>query len=184
MPFLTFYTPTYKRPKLLADCIASVQAQSDQDYEHLIIPDFVGIGIAGVFGAVPEHTDDIMGKYVYFLQDDDVIVDEDFVKGLKEFTLFCNYPPVIIARNIKGRMNLPTLWRSEPIKGTIDLGSYIIRADIFKMHADKFGHRYEGDYDFIHHLWDVGLQFEWWDNLIARAQQWGFGMPEKNEVVA
>jgi len=184
MPFLTFYTPTYKRPRLLADCHTSIQMQSDSDWEHVVIPDLVGIGINGVFREVKNNASKINGQYVYFLQDDDVIADEDMVRDIKKFAIANNYPPVIIARNIKGALNLPLNWHSEPLKGTIDLGSYIVRADVFKLHADQFGERYEGDFDFIHYLWDAGYEFAWWDKLIAIAQQWGYGMPEREVTTA
>jgi len=184
MPFLTFYTPTYRRPKLLADCVASVQRQSDSDWQHLIIPDEVGIGIGGMFAAVKLNVGQIHGKYVYFLQDDDIIVDQDFVAGLKEFTKDNNYPPVVIVRNIKGPLNLPDIWQARPERGHIDLGSYVTRMDIFAMHADKFLPTYDGDFEFIRALWDLGYEFAWWDRLVARAQQWGFGRPEYEVVNA
>lgn len=181
---MTFYTPTYKRPRLLADCQASIWAQTENDWEHVVIPDMVGIGIAGVFKDVVNHTGQITGDYVYFLQDDDVLADTDVIKDIKTFAVFNNYPPVIIARNIKGQLSLPFNWQMEPLEATIDLGSYITRADVFKLHADKFGSRYQGDFDFIRYLWDAGYEFAWLDRLIARAQQWGFGMPEREAKAA
>ena len=53
--FLTIYTPTYRRPLLLAECRASVAAQSDPDYQHLIIEDTVGVGVEGMFLAVRDN---------------------------------------------------------------------------------------------------------------------------------
>lgn len=177
MAFLTFYTPTYRRPHLLAECIASVQAQSDPDWQHLVIRDEVGIGIEGVFAAVPEHTPEIEGDYVYMLQDDDLLVDRDFIRDLKRFVWEHNSPPVVIVRNQKHGLQ-PRRWQAPPQLGSIDLGSYVIRADVFCENAHRFGRRYEGDFDFIRALWDLRYPFAWWDRLVAEAQQVGMGRPE------
>ena len=177
MAFLTIYTPTYRRPLLLAECRASVAAQSDPDYQHLVIEDTVGLGIGGMFAAIRQHTALIEGEYVYVLQDDDVLVDREFVRELKAFVWQHNRPPVVIVRNRKHGLQ-PRLWRQAPQLGSIDLGSYVVRADVFCRHADQFGARYEGDYDFIRFLWDRRYTFAWWDRLVAEAQQVGMGRPE------
>lgn len=180
MPFITFYTPTYRRPRLLADCVASIERQSDRDHQHLIITDHVGVGIPGVFAAVQEFAPLIAGEYVYFLQDDDILADEHVVRDLRRFVDSSARPPVVVARNRKGRATYPPLhrWGRQPQLGYIDLGSYIVRADVFKAHAGDFGRRYEGDFDFINALWQAGHAFAWYDRLIAEAQQIGMGKAE------
>lgn len=177
MAFLTIYTPTYKRPTLLAECRASVAAQSDADYQHLVVEDAVGIGIGGMFAAIQTNAPLVEGEYVYILQDDDLLVDRDFVRELKRFVWEHNDPPVVIVRNRKHGLQ-PRCWQQPPQLGSIDLGSYVIRADVFCRHADRFGKRYEGDYDFIRALWDMHYPFAWWDRLVAEAQQVGMGKPE------
>lgn len=175
--FLTIYTPTYRRPRFLAACKESVAAQSDRDYQHLVIVDEVGIGVAGMFAAIPGNVPLIEGEYVYILQDDDVITDRDFVRDLKRFAWEHNDPPVVIVKNRKFGVQ-PRKWEQAPQLGHIDLGSYVIRADVFAENAHRFGRRYEGDYDFIRALWDMGYPFAWWDRLVAEAQQVGMGRPE------
>lgn len=175
--FLTIYTPTYRRPRFLAACKESVAAQSDRDYQHLVIEDRVGVGVEGMFLAVRDNVGLIEGQYVYMLQDDDVLVDRDFVRELKRFVWEHNDPPVVIVRNKKHGLQ-PRRWRQAPQLGSIDLGSYVVRADVFCRHADQFGARYEGDYDFIRFLWDRRYTFAWWDRLVAEAQQVGMGRPE------
>ena len=80
----------------------------------------------------------------------------------------------IIVRNKHGLQ--PCRWQApQPGRST---GSYVVRADVFCRHADQFGARYEGDYDFIRFLWDRRYTFAWWDRLVAEAQQVGMGRPE------
>lgn len=180
MTAITFYTPTYKRPRLLAQCRESVALQSDRDSQHLVIVDEVGLGIDGMFAAIPTHTGEIAGDYVYVLQDDDVLADRDVVAEFKRFVHEHDEPPVVIVRNDKAQYGVqPTLWQQEPRLGCIDLGSYIVRADVFRAHADQFGRAYSGDFPFIHYLWSAGYEFAWWDRMFAVAQQIGLGRPER-----
>jgi glycosyltransferase involved in cell wall biosynthesis len=174
---MTFYTPTYRRPGFLKRCQESVCAQTLQDWQHLIIRDEIGIGVPGVFREVQEHVDEIEGEYVYFLQDDDILAGPEVLQSVCSFRILRNYPPVIMVKNRKIGRILPDYWIQEPQLGHVDLGSYIVRADVFRENAYRFGERYQGDYDFIHSLWGT-YRFTWMDLLFARAQCWGQGRPE------
>ena len=185
---MTFYTPTYKRPTLLHECEASVwmQALPDgrpcKDWQHLVIPDEVGIGIAGMYAEIPQHLGRIDGEYVYVLQDDDRLAGPDVLSRLRTFARkhrnpLGNLPPVIMVRNRKRGMLLPLAWECKPVLGAVDLGSYLTRADVFKKHAGRFGKRYEGDFDFIAYLWRH-YEFAWCDVLFAEAQTLGLGRSE------
>lgn len=176
--FLTLYTPTYKRPRLLERCVESVCVQTCKDFEQIIVRDEVGIGIAGMFREIGEHLREMHGKYVYILQDDDVLSDPEAVGELKAFAVENKYPQVIMVRNVKRGRLLPTYWKQAPQLGHVDLGSYVVRKDIFVKNVYRFGPRYEGDFDFISELWNQGYGFAWHDRLFATAQALGLGRPE------
>lgn len=179
MPFLTIYTPTYKRPGLLARNIASVEAQSVDDWQHVIVHDLVGLGIDGMFGDVVNHLDEINGEYVYFLQDDDRLADENVVRDVRTAALVLNKPPLLMVKNKKRGNVYPTYWRERPQIGHVDLGSFVVRADVFRANADKFGRRYAGDYDFIDALWaQYAVEARWYDRLVAEAMTLGLGRSE------
>lgn len=186
MAFLTIYTPTYQRPTLLQACVASVCVQTvADDIQHLVIRDEVGVGVAGMFAAIPDQVHMMSGRYVYALQDDDVLADNGAVARLREFAAGCGYAEVIICRNRKRGNVYPTdparLWSNGPQEGHIDLGSYIVRLDIFRRHAGEFGKRYAGDVDFITYLWRQGYRFVFFDYLFAVEQipdVPGLGRPE------
>lgn len=172
MAFLTIYTPTYKRPLLLAACVESVRAQTCEDLQHLIIHDEIGIGIEGMFAAIPSHAGKIVGEYVYILQDDDKLADENVVRDVRTAMLMVHKPPVLMVKNKKRGQVFPLRWRQAPVLGAIDLGSYIVRADVFRDTCHLFGKRYAGDYDYIAALWGMyGTQrVRWFDRLVAEAQ--------------
>lgn len=160
-PFLTLYTPTYRRPKGLAACLASVQAQTAvSEIEHLVIPDHVGVGIEGMYARVPDYVDAVHGEYVHLLADDDVLAGPDVVARVKAFAEDRGFPPVILVKALKGALELPfgSIW--PPVCSHIDLGCIITRADVWKRHAGDYGKVYEGDYLFAKALFDAGHRAE------------------------
>lgn len=178
MPILTIYTPTFRRPQQLARCVASVRAQSSDDMQHLILEDRVGIGVAGMFRDIPNHHHAIQGDYVYFLSDDDVLVDPDLVRDLPAFVADHDRPEVIMARATIGPYTfpLPQCWESPPVLAGVTLANWIVRRDVWA--AVPYGPRYEGDFDFIRACWEQGRRFAWWDRIICHAEGWGQGRPE------
>lgn len=148
-PFLTLYTPTYKRPEALVRCMRSVEQQTlVSEIEHLIVPDYVGLGVGGMYQRVPSHIHAVHGEYVHFLADDDVLASPTVVEQVKQAAEQNGYPPMLLVRVIKGALQLPFGQPWPPVIGQIDLGCFITRADVWKAHAHKYGDRYEGDFDF------------------------------------
>jgi hypothetical protein len=178
MTFMTIYTPTYQRPTYLAICRYSVQAQTCRDFQHMVIVDDTGIGVDGMFRDIRRHVDQIRGQYVYILSDDDRLLDPRGMEQVQQFAGEHNNPPVIIVRNRKWGSVFPLVWEEEPQLTQIDTGNFIIRADVFRETADKFGQRYEGDFDYIHFLWESGYPFTWFDFLFSEMQVGGKGMTE------
>lgn len=176
MTFLTLYTPTYQRPQGLARCVASVQAQTDQDIEHLIIRDEVGLGVAGMFADIPNHP--VSGEYVYFLSDDDYLADPGVVAGLRQALRQQGDPDVLMCRSTIGQHIFPSAqcWGHVPLLGHVTLSNWIVRRAVWE--AVPYGEHYEGDFSFIRACWDRGLRFAWWDRFICHADGWGQGRPE------
>lgn len=182
--FLSIYTPTYKRPGLLQRNVDSVCAQTISEViQHYIVRDEVGIGIGGMFAAIEENARHLTGDYVYVLQDDDVLAGPDVVAKLRAFVEAERRPPVVMVRNIKRGQIYPTRWESQPALCAVDLGSYVVREDVFRAHAGDFGRRYEGDFDFIDAVWKANWRFAWCNELFARAQALGLGRPEHELAV-
>lgn len=156
-PFLSFYTPTYRRPKALAACLASVQAQTIVDrLEQIVVVDHVGIGVGGMFQRVPNHAGALTGRYVHLLADDDVLAGPDVCAAVEAAAV--NDPPLILVRAKKGDLELPIGAAWPPVCGRIDLGCLITRRDIWLQHLLAYGSRYEGDFDFASALFYAGHQ--------------------------
>jgi hypothetical protein len=152
-PFITFLTPTYKRPHALMACMASVEAQTArEEIQHLVWPDYVGRGIGGMYAEIHRQLGPaILGEYVHLLADDDILAGPDVVRQVQQVAAALGFPPMIIVRANKGGMFLP-LHQGEPKEGHIDLGCFITRRDVWLAH--RYGQRYEGDYDFAKSVWD------------------------------
>ena len=159
-PFLTFYTPTYRRPRALAACMASVEKQTlAAQIEHVIIADYVGIGIGGMYQRVPQYAEAVHGDYVHVLADDDELHDKSVVEQVRDFAVAQGYPAVILVDVVKIGMGLivPS-W--PPVEGEIDLGNMIVRGDVWQRHCGDYGKRYEGDADFARSVHRAGYEAE------------------------
>lgn len=175
--FLSVYTPTYKRPNLLAMCRASVKAQTIP-CQHVIVHDKVGIGVDGMFEAIRDHAHLCAEDYVMVLSDDNVLTDREFARDLKAEVAIHRLPDVVMFKGeIAGQIQ-PVVWGSEPLETKVDLSCFAVRNHIWQRHAPDWGHRYEGDFDFIHTLWERGYRFHWWDREVFRAQLISRGQPE------
>jgi hypothetical protein len=170
-PFLSIYTPTYKRPQGLARCLASVAAQTVvRDIEQLVIPDHVGVGVDGMYARVPQYADAVHGEYVTFLCDDDELTHPAVVEAVQVFAAENNNPPLILVATQKG----PHIWPAgnpwPPQCGAIDLNCAIVRADVWKQHVHAYAAnaRYESDFDFLDALHRAGVPALWCDVLFSR----------------
>jgi hypothetical protein len=159
-PFLTLYTPTYKRPQQLARCLASVGAQTAaDDVEQIVIVDHVGRGIGGMYAQVPAYVDAVHGRYVHVLADDDVLASPTVVEQVRTFADTSGFPPLILVTARKGGQDWPTDPPWPPQEGHIDLGCAIVRADWWRRLAGSgaYGPRYAGDFDFVQALYLAGV---------------------------
>lgn len=163
-PFLSFYTPTLgpRRPKGLMACMESVCAQTAFcEIEHLVLPDYVGLGIAGgLYGRMPQYLDAFHGEYAHTLADDDVLASPTVVEEVKAFARANDNPPVIIVTVRKAHLTLPSADLNPPKCGHIDMGCVIQRHDIFRQFVQAYQTgRYEADYDHAYALWQAGIPF-------------------------
>lgn len=165
IPFLSFYTPYFRRPRQLLACIESVQTQTIADaIEHRVFPDTTarGLGIDGMYARIPKHARALTGRYVHVLCDDDVLAAPDVVERVKAFAETEGEPPVIIVRSRKLH-DYPFERGGPPVCGHIDLGCVITRRDLWLETVHAYGGRYEGDFDHVSALYrkvgDAGFRY-------------------------
>jgi hypothetical protein len=184
-PFLSFYTPTFRRPAGLAACLASVGGQTYADHvEQIVIPDHVGIGIGGMFQQIPQYAAAIHGEYVHVLADDDVLANPTVVELLYRRLNPSGgarvRPAMVVVSAEKGGAVWPAGGPCAPQEGAIDLGCLITRADIWREHVYAYGARgrYEGDFDFVKSVYDSGHAFLWMTEILFSRGGVSRGAPE------
>jgi hypothetical protein len=179
MTFLSIITRVYKRPKMLAKCIASLESQSDPDYQHIMLFDEIGIGIEGTHRKMRKmEWDHLEGQYVYLLDDDCTLASTESIATLKQFCQGSDYDMVFVKADVCERGILPKDWRSRPLCGRIDLGCAIMSQRLFKKAVKKYGLAYDGDFDFISAGYRLAGNPGWLDFLFMRAQRISWGKPE------
>jgi hypothetical protein len=154
-PFVTFYTPTFRRPRALAACIASVGRQTAAAHcEHLVLPDHAGYGVVGgLYGRMKWYAEACRGRYVHVLADDDELAGETVLEQAMRFAERMQFPPVILVRAVKAGLELPfnpPRAPSQPYvpeRGEIDVSCFLQRRDVWLRHIGDYGPRYDGDYD-------------------------------------
>lgn len=184
LPFLSLFTPTFRRPMQLNACLASVGRQTLRDeIEQIVYPDHTGYGVAGsLYGRLAVIAPTMRGRYINFLCDDDTLADERVVERLKKFAEANDWPEVIVVRVVKGGLNLPLCDPTgEPQVGKVDLTSYIVRNDVWHAHVGDYGLRYEGDYDHALAMWNAGRRVVFCDLLFAIGKA-SNGRPEGDVV--
>lgn len=178
-PFLTCYTPTYRRPAGLAACLESVRVQTAvAEIQHLVVPDHVGLGIGGMFQQIQQYAPAVRGQYVHILADDDVLASPTVVEQVQIFAEAYDMPPVIVVSVDKAGAIypcVPDVW--PPRLGTIDLGCILTRGDVWHAHVGAYGNRYEGDYDHMAALAAAGYGAARFDVLFLRGRV-SHGAPE------
>jgi hypothetical protein len=170
LPFLTIYTPTFRRPQGLAKLLESVARQTARErLEHIVVPDHAGLGlVGGLFRRIAWYAPMLRGRYVSVVCDDDVLAADDVVERIEKFAAAKGDPEVIVVRDIKQGLDLPScaVGRGGPPEiGEVDLTNYVVRADVFRRHAGDYGLRYEGDFDHGKALYDAGYRHEFCDVL-------------------
>jgi hypothetical protein len=164
-PFLTVITRTYRRPNLLGQNKKSLEEQSCQDFEQIIVEDDVGIGIPATYLRL--RSQEANGDYVWLFDDDNVLWDKDFVKKAK--ALAEQKPDVILCQARLAQGVFPDVW--PPICGRIDAMNYIVSRKMWYEHRRDFGERYEGDFDFISSVAASNPKVLWMEGIIGGTQR-------------
>jgi len=163
-----------KRADMLKICIDSVKAQTSDDYIHIIFRDDktengYGMLLANQsFAKIPS----IDARYVMTLDDDDMIIDPDFVKAFKKI-VDDNNPEIVFFKGILfGRM-VPTLrfWGRTPRRRLINGFCFVVRLDIWKKYIHEYGKKNAGDFYFISVCYENTKNHFWLDRIVSKTQK-------------
>ncbi|TFH66924.1 MAG: glycosyltransferase family 2 protein [Gemmatimonadales bacterium] len=177
MPFLTVLTRTCKRPKMLERNKESLRAQTDQDYEHIILEDDQHRGMLFANSQFYENRHLVNGEYVYLLDDDDYLINPEFVRTLKDVARDREAPDVIVFQFDHLHLGLQpgNQYAGEPHAGAIGGSSFVVRSGPWLKHIKEFCRKEGGDFVFIRKLWDRGYRFANVAGVMGRIGQVGRG---------
>jgi len=166
---MSFVTRSCNRPDALKRCCASINNQTDKDFEHVLLVDTVrrGYHFANKQFYVNRHR--VTGDYVYLLDDDDYLIEPNFIKYIKNIVT-SNSPDVIMVK-MQTEANifpLPDVWKKRPICGSIGTSCFCVSNKVFQLHIKAFTQTCGGDCHFIKEVFKHGYKIFWFDKIIAR----------------
>lgn len=170
--FITRIHP--QRPGMLRICIESVKLQTDDDYTHILHEDDKTNRGYGRFLANQSFTkvSPINARYVMAIDDDDMIIDSDFVKVFKEIINNNNPEIVFFKCKISGRTYpQPAFWKKPPVRAQIGGSCFAVRLDIWKKYIHEFGKSSCGDYSFISTCYKNTKKHFWLDRIVSKTQK-------------
>ena len=172
MAFLSIVTRTYKRPEALKRCKRSIARQADQDVEHIIIRDTVGVGCVEAYRLFLNVQP--RGEYVMILDDDNLLASPWLVSDLKAVAEQHD-PDVIVFKMDNAELGiLPgrVMWRLPPIHGHIGscnvaVKSHVWDACIGAIATDGKGGPpvYHSDLYYLKAVWAYTQSIYWLDKI-------------------
>lgn len=186
-PFLEVLTRCYARPESLKVNQASLDAQTDADWQQTMLVDDVGRGVAWANRNLGAYGPQLVGDYIWILDDDDECVRPTLVAELKAIVAE-HHPDVIMLRTDCGNYGvLPPddLWGHAPRYTQVSMSNFVVRREIWQAYAGAFPLAQAGDYAFVHAVVQgVGLENVYWHDVLAMRIQWkGGGRPESRKPV-
>ena len=188
MPLICFVTRCHpNRPKMRKICITSVASQSCEDYNHLLYhndPTAKGYGINKADLSMRD-AGPLNGEYIMVLDDDDKLVDTEFVKDFRtavnKFKLSgLATPDIVIFKGIIGGHGvLPSaaMWKRHPAVGHIGSFCFAVKREIWDEYI-KFWGIACGDGVFIAKCCASTGSVLWLDRLVATTQRISGGRGE------
>ncbi|HZX09938.1 MAG TPA: hypothetical protein VFG01_03235 [Acidobacteriota bacterium] len=175
--FITRVHPA--RPNMLRTCKESVKKQTCDDYLHILHRNDnteSGYGVSKANLAM-KKVRPINAQYVMVLDDDDMLIDRDFVKTIKKETE-TNKPEIIFFKGIineRWTYPKPNIWGKAPKFALIASFCFAVRRDIWMANIHEFGKPtmagVGGDFSFISACYKRTKNHLWLDRIVAKTQK-------------
>jgi len=187
-PILTVITRTWKRPKQLSANIASLKMQIDPSYQHLVLPDDVGVGLHAANRRLGEVKEQVLGDYVMILDDDDILISPGLVGEARHIKTFKGYPDVVVSRvwRITEIVPRPEAWKLEEYddgNGHRVCNCYLVAHSLFMETIDAFGAPLAGDQRWQEAFFLRSPTFFWYDNVMSANTRIGRCEPEEDTTI-
>ena len=164
------------REALLERNQTSLRAQTDPDYQHVVIPDEIGRGVEWANAQLAARRwDHLMGEYVMVLDDDNEVTNGGFIAALKAAA---HGAGMLIWRvDIPGLGIIPPddCWKRTPQRARIDANCAAVRRDIWLESVKAFYSAYDADYDYLAACYKAAGKVVWLDHVYTRAVRRSLG---------
>lgn len=189
---IAFVTRCCNRPKMLSENIASIQKSinarkkiSTAKVQQIFLVDDKRRGIHFANKALVRAIPHIDSDWVYILDDDCWLVDHKFL--LSPVFLLPHYKDeydIVFYKSKRppgppsGTSIMPTreVWTERvPKHGHTNCLCYLVKAELWKKHIDKFGASAGGDWTFLKALMGANPKTVWINKIVAEARQLGRG---------
>jgi len=180
--FLTIITRKHPfRDKCYKEHRESLLSQTDLDFYPLIIYDKKGRGVPWANRQLYECQNKINSDYVFILDDDDKLIDRDFIKDIKEIVQKHNPDVIMVKMERKGKI-YPTdiSWKKDPKFANIVMSNFIVRSSIYKKYAKSFCVDQGADFYFIREVLKHPYKVHWEDKVYSKVMVVSKGGPEKD----
>ena len=174
-PFLTIITRTIpERNEKLDRNIASANRQTSLNFLHWFLHDPDRLGVGESYRRIAELAPLLVSRYVFILDDDDELIDNDFVR--KILPIAYEYNPAVIMVKMDHGAPLGVLpdaehWRYPvPVLGKFGVSSFVVRTDVFKKCAHGFTPTYDGDFNFLFTVFQATGDIYWLDCIASKTQ--------------
>jgi len=177
--FLEVITRCYRRPNMLRENIASLQRQTDRDYQQVLLHDTVGRGVAWANEQLAQYTPE--HAYVWVLDDDDMCIRPELVAELKAIAEEC-YPDVIMLRMDhaeRGVLPDDAYWGKAPAIAHVGCSAYVVKLETWMAHRKAWHNGgYSADHSFIADVFASDPVVYWHDVIASKVQRISLGEPE------
>jgi len=170
-PFLTIVTRKYKRPNGFNKNQQSVKALKSDKWEQIFIHDKVGYGMLEANRNFEYVSHLIKGEYVFLLDDDDFVVNENMISELEQIAQLHKPDVICFKMLIHNNQNCdyPTLncWGKQPIAGSIGGSCFVVSKDVYQRFIKHFGKYPMGDFNFINEVFKYDIKVYWYDKRMS-----------------
>jgi len=167
LSILTRHLP--QRAAMLKINKASLAMQSCQDFEQLLAIDGLGQGWKHAAEMLADMARDATGDYVLILDDDDIMLNADGVKLIKEAA--GSAPAAVIFRGYHADLGIlpnDNIWMRRPGLAQIGSFDFITRRDVFcDLVETAVSNGYTNDFGIIDGVFERGLPVTWLNVLVC-----------------
>jgi len=177
--FLEVITRCYRRPNMLCENIASLQRQTDRDYQQVLLHDTVGRGVAWANEQLAHYTPE--HEYVWVLDDDDMCVRRELIAELKAVAAEHTPDVIMVRMDHAERGILPDdgYWCNPPAIAHVGCSAYVVSRDTWMEHRDAWQNGgYSADHSFIADVFAAEPRVYWHDVIASKVQRISLGEPE------